>query len=94
MDCVSNFSIVLTLFRMHLFGAAHVCGGGAVKKAPFSKICHTYPAIMKLDTVIPYVKKIQENLNHVTYPFSFAGISIFSPEISKFCYIKKYRIHI
>ena len=30
-------------------------------------------------------------MNHVTHPLSSADISIFSPEISKFCYIKKYR---
>ena len=27
---------------------------------PFPKICHTYPAMMKLGTVIPYLKKIQK----------------------------------
>ena len=34
-------------------------------------------------------------MNHVTHPPSSADISIFSPEISKFCYIKKYsyRLH-
>ena len=30
-------------------------------------------------------------MNHVTHPLSSADISIFLPEISKFCYIKKYR---
>ena len=30
-------------------------------------------------------------MNHVTHPLASADISIFSPEISKFCYIKKYR---
>ena len=30
------------------------------KKAPLPKICHTYPAMMKLGTVIPYLKKIQK----------------------------------
>ena len=30
-------------------------------------------------------------MNHVTHPLSSADISNFSPEISKFCYIKKYR---
>ena len=30
-------------------------------------------------------------MNHVTYPLSSADISIFLAEISKFCYIKKYR---
>ena len=34
-------------------------------------------------------------MNHVTHPMSRAGISNFSPEISKFFYIKKYmyRLH-
>ena len=47
----------LTLFRMDIFGPAHGWGG---KKALLSKICHTYPAMMKLGTVTPYLKKIQK----------------------------------
>ena len=35
-------------------------GGGGGKKHPLSKICHTYPTLMKLDTVISYLKKIQK----------------------------------
>ena len=27
---------------------------------PIPKICHTYPTMMKLDTVIPYLRKIQK----------------------------------
>ena len=27
---------------------------------PLPKICHTYPTMMKLGTVIPYLKKIQK----------------------------------
>ena len=42
---------------MGIFGAAHGWGEGT--KGPLSKICHTYRTIMKLDTVIPYLKKIQ-----------------------------------
>ena len=43
---------------MGLFGAAHGWrgsgrGGGGAKK------CHTYPTLMKLGTVIPYLKKIK-----------------------------------
>ena len=30
-------------------------------------------------------------MNYVTRSFIFADVSFFSPEISKFCYIKKYR---
>ena len=39
---------------MGIFGAAT----DAVTGLP--KICHTYPAMIKLDTVIPNLKKIQK----------------------------------
>ena len=35
-------------------------GGGGGKKPPLSKICHTYPTMIKLGTVIPYPKKFQK----------------------------------
>ena len=40
-------------------------GKKAIKRAPKSppplhKICHTYPTMMKLGTVIPYLEKIQK----------------------------------
>ena len=44
---------------MSLFGAAHGKGGegaGGAKRFPLPKICHTYPTMMKLGTVIPYPK--------------------------------------
>ena len=34
-------------------------GGWWGKKGPLPKICHRYPTMMKLDRVIPYLKKIQ-----------------------------------
>ena len=34
--------------------------GGGGKKAPVPKIYHRYPAMMKLGTVIPYLKKIKK----------------------------------
>ena len=79
----------LTLLRMGYCGAAHEWGG----EAPLPKICHIYPATMKLDTIIPYLKKIQKiyESRDVTHTLSSADISIFSEEISKFCHIKKYR---
>ena len=49
----------LTLFRIGFFGAAHRWGEG-VQKGPLPKTCHTYPAMTKLDTVIPYPKEIQK----------------------------------
>ena len=53
---------------MCIFGAAHGWGrgggggggGGGGKKALLPKICHTYPTVMKLGTVVPYLKEIQK----------------------------------
>ena len=30
-----------------------------------------YPTMMKLGTVIPYLKKIQKNMNHAIHPLRF-----------------------
>ena len=48
--------------------------------------------MMKLGTVVRGSKKY---INHVTHPMISADIGIFSPEITIFCYIKKYtyRLH-
>ena len=35
-------------------------GGGGQKGHPLPKICHIYPTMMKLGTVIPYLKKIKK----------------------------------
>ena len=59
----------LTLFRMGVFRAAH--GLGRDKKDPLSKICHTYLAVIKLDTVIPYLKKIQKIYKSRDRPLEF-----------------------
>ena len=50
-----NAAFLLTLFRMGFSGAAHGWEG-----PPLPKICHTCPTMMKLGTVIPYLKKIQK----------------------------------
>ena len=57
---------------------------------PLPKIRHTYHAMMKLGKIIPYLRRSKKCINHVTHLLSHADISLFSPEISKFCYIKKY----
>ena len=68
---------------MGFFGATHGCMD---KKAPLSKICHTYPTLLKLGAVIPYLKNIEKaHKSRDTLEFlSFADISIFSPKISNF----------
>ena len=44
---------------MAIFGAAQGWRG-TKKPPPLLKICHSSPSIMKLSTVIPYLKKIQK----------------------------------
>ena len=47
----------LNLFRIVFFEAAH---GWVAKMLPLSNINYTGPAMMKLGTVTPYLKKIQK----------------------------------
>ena len=47
------------------------------------------PTTMKLGTVVPYLKKIQKM--HESLDTTLSSADVFLPEISKFCYIKKYR---
>ena len=68
---------ILTLFRMGIFGAAHGGGGGQISY-------DAYPTIMKLGTVILYLKKIQKIYQSRDTPLISANVSIFSPEISKY----------
>ena len=56
---------------------------------PFPKFCGTYPTMMELGSVIPYLTKIQKYINDLTHPLSSADIIIFSREIREFCYNKK-----
>ena len=57
---IENVVAVLTLFRMGIFGAARGWRGGAKRSARLPKIFHRYPTMMKLGTVIPYLKKTQK----------------------------------
>ena len=72
--------LLLTLFMMDLFGGCSRMDGG--QKGPLAKICQIYATMMKLGTVIPYLKKIQKIYESRVTPL--ASINIFSLEISKF----------
>ena len=61
----------LTLFRMVFFRAAHRWGGGGFFGPPLLKIRHTYPTMMKLGTVIPYLRKIQKMYKSCDTPLGF-----------------------
>ena len=60
-------------------------------KRPLPKICHTYLTMMKLGTVILYLNKFQKLYKSHDTPLGFCWHLHFLPEISKFCYIRKYR---
>ena len=58
----------LTLYKISLFGAAH---GWWDKKAPLPKSCQTHTTVMKLGTVILYVKNIQRSYISRDTPLEF-----------------------
>ena len=55
-------AVYLNPIQDGLFLGCSRMGGGerGTKRPPLPKICHTYPTMMKLGTVIPYTKKIQK----------------------------------
>ena len=84
---IQNKNLAFNSIQDGLFGGCSRIGG---EKSPLPKLCHIYPTMIKLDTVIPYLRKIKKIYEHVTQPLSCAD-RIFSPIISKFCFFKKYR---
>ena len=46
-------------------------GGVGGKKDPLPKFCHTHPTLMKLGTLIPYLKKIRKIYKWCDTPFEF-----------------------
>ena len=50
-----------------------------------------YPTMMKLGTVIPYLRKTQKIYESCDTPLELCWYQHFSSEISKFCYIRKYK---
>ena len=61
---------------------------GLGRKSSLPKIYHKWSPMMKLDTVIPYLNKIQNICKSHDTHYAF---SIFSPEISNFWYIRTYK---
>ena len=46
-------------------------GGGVGQKDPLPKVCHTYPTMMKLGTVIPFPDKILKLYESRDTPLDF-----------------------
>ena len=66
------------------------CGGGA-KRPPSLKSATHILQWWNLAQFYLTQRRSKKYMNHVTHLLSSADISIFSPEISKICYIKKCR---
>ena len=62
--------------------------GEGGKDPPPPEIYHTYPMVMQHDRVIPYLQKIQKQINHVTHHLASGGISIFQQKPSIFVTLK------
>ena len=58
-------------------------------------ICHAFPTVLKLCTIIPYLQKIQKIYESRNATLESCWHHQFSSKISKPCYIKKqrYRLH-
>ena len=81
---------------MGFFWAAHGWGGRGKNVPPSLKSVTLILQSWTLAQLYYTQKRSQKYINHVIHPLNYADISNFSPEISKFCYIKKcmYRLHI
>ena len=73
---------------MGLLGAAHGCAG---KTAHHHKNLSLLSYSDDLDTVTPYLMKIQKLYESRDTALEFFWHKHFLLEVSKFCYIKKYR---
>ena len=81
---------MLALFRMGFFGAAHGWGGGAKRPPSLKSVTHILQW-WNLAQLCLTQGRSEKYMNHVTHSLCSADISFFSPEITKFCYIKKHR---
>ena len=60
----------LTLFRMGFLGVCSWMWGVQISHL-VPKSCHTYSTMMKLGTVVPYLKNIQKIYESSDIPFEF-----------------------
>lgn len=82
--------VSLTQFRLGLFMGAYRWED---QKDPLPKIFSyiSYNDKTMHSYIVPKKDKKKKHISHVKHHLNFAYISIFLPEISNFCYVKKYQ---
>ena len=89
----SDFILVIRLLfnpiQDGLFRGCSRMGGSQKGPTSLKSVTHI-PQWWNLAQLYLTQRRSKNYMNHVTHHLSSADISIFSPEISKFCYIKKY----
>ena len=77
--------VTVSPFKGKAFPGLLTDGGGGAKRSPTDpNNSHTYPIIMKLGTVIFYLKKIQKCRNYVIHTLNSADICIFHQKSATF----------
>ena len=78
------------------WGFSRMGGRGRAKRLPLPEICHTCPAIMKLVTVIPFLKKIEKMYESRDTLFKFCWhLHFFHQKSANFAISSnRYRLHI
>ena len=68
----SRFCPYVNPIQDGLFRGCSRMGLGGTKRPPLPKIFHTYPTMMKVGAVIPYLKKIQKICKSHDTPLDFS----------------------
>ena len=85
----NKFKIIINLIQDGPFRSCSRMRGP--RRPPLSKICYTYPAIVRLGRVIPCLKKLEKIYESHGTSVEFRWDQHFLPEINKYSYIKKCR---
>ena len=83
---LTELKILLNLLRIGIFDAAQGC---VEQKGSLPKICHTYLTVMKLGTVIPYLKKTQKRYESRDTPLDLCWNQLFYCKVANFAISEK-----
>ena len=90
-NSVACFLSAKSCCQQNSIGNLNPVQNGLFGGCPLLEICHTHPIMRKLFTVTPYLTKFQKINKSCDTFLEFCWHQYFLPEISNFCFIKKYR---